>query len=133
MANTGTCKVEWSRPSVNFPVGFIKFSWTSTPSGVVTYTTTDYLAGRVGRFTTNPGATAPADNYDITITDEDLVDILLNTGQNRHTSTTQSVYPTVAGSAAGSGAVQMDFAGLLTFNVAAAGTSKVGQATLYYH
>jgi len=136
MANTGTVKVEWSRPSRSFPVGRLSFAWTSTGSGVVAYTMTDYVAGTLGKLVTNPGTTAPESNYDITITDEDAVDILVGTGANRHTSNTETVYPTVAGSAAGSGSVQVDFAGMLTLNVTNASTGLVarsGVTTIYYH
>ena len=135
MADKGTCSYEWQRPSTSAPVGYIRFKWTSTTTGNVIKTTTDYLGGTVLRFTTNPGTTAPEANYDITITDEDSVDILLGTGANRHATTTETVYPTVAGSAAGSGAVQMPFSGLLTFNITNASTGLIarrGEATLYY-
>ena len=137
MANKGTVKVEWQRPSSQSPMGFLKFDWTSTTTGNVIYTMTDYIGGTVARFVTNPGTTAPEDNYDITITDEDSLDILNGFGANRHTTTTQAVYPQATGAVAGkTGAVQIGFAGLLTFNVTNASTGLVarkGAATLYYY
>lgn len=137
MANKGTCTYEWQRPSTSAPAGYIRFKWTSTTTGNVILTTTDYLAGRVGRFVTNPGTTAPESNYDITITDEDSLDILNGAGANRHTSTTEVVYPQATGAVAGkTGAVEIPFAGLLTFNVTNASTGLVarrGEATLYYY
>jgi len=133
MANKGTCTYEWQRPSTSAPAGYIRYKWTSTSTGNVILSTTDYLAGRVGRFVTNPGATAPSANYDITITDDDGVDILNGAGANRHTSNTETVFPIATGSIATTGYVAITFAGILTFNVTNAGDSKIGEAALYYY
>ena len=48
---------------------------------------------------TNPGATAPTDNYDIVINDADGYDILEGVGANRHTTTTQKVPIVYSGTA----------------------------------
>lgn len=40
---------------------------------------------------TNPGATAPTDNWDFTITDGNAIDMLEGAGANRHTTTSQLV------------------------------------------
>lgn len=135
MANKGTCTVEWQRPSESSPAGFIRFKWTCTTTGNVIYTMTDYVAGRVSRFTTNPGATAPESNYDITLTDEDSVDILNGCAANRHATNTETVYPMHTASVTTTGLAEIAFAGLLTFNVtnAATGTARNGEATLYYY
>ena len=134
MADKGTCTIEWQRPSTSMRVGKLQFKWTSTTTGNVVYTMTDYVAGTVDRFVTNPGATAPTANYDITLLDEDSLDILAGLGANRHTSNTEVVYPQGTGALGGAtGGVQIDFAGILTFNVAVAGSAKNGVATLYYH
>jgi hypothetical protein len=47
--------------------------------------------GRLLDLETNPGATAPTDNYDITIEDDGGHDVLEGVGGNRHTTTTQKV------------------------------------------
>ena len=44
---------------------------------------------------TNPGTTAPTANYDITITDEDGIDIMGGNAMNRHTSNSESTYPMI--------------------------------------
>jgi len=136
MADKGTVTTEWQRPSPNFPVGKLQWTWTTTTTGNVIYTFPYNIAGTVGRFVTNPGTTAPEDNYDITITDEDSLDILNGAGANRHTTTTQAVYPQATGALGkATGGVQIDFAGILTFNITSAGTGLVarsGAATLYY-
>ena len=45
------------------------------------------------KMTTNPGATAPTGNWDITLVDENGVDMLTGAGANRHTTTSQTVFP----------------------------------------
>lgn len=45
--------------------------------------------GILQRLVTNPGATAPTDNWDVTITDEDAFDVLGGAGANRDTTTTE--------------------------------------------
>jgi hypothetical protein len=47
--------------------------------------------GRLIGLHTNPGATAPTDNYDITLEDADGLDRLQGVGANRHTTTSQQV------------------------------------------
>lgn len=44
---------------------------------------------------TNPGSTAPQDNYDITITDVDGVDLLGGAGANRDTANSEVAFPTI--------------------------------------
>jgi hypothetical protein len=41
----------------------------------------------------NPGSTAPQDNWDIDLVDENGVDMLGGTGENMHTTTSQTRYP----------------------------------------
>ena len=50
----------------------------------------------IEKVTTNPGATAPTDDYDITIEDTDGVDLMGGALLNRDTSTSESAYPIVA-------------------------------------
>jgi hypothetical protein len=47
--------------------------------------------GRLIALHTNPGATAPQDNYDITLPDQDSIDRLQSVGLNRHTTNSQQV------------------------------------------
>lgn len=49
------------------------------------------FSGRLIGLHTNPGATAPTDNYDITLIDPEGIDRLQGVGANRHESTTQQV------------------------------------------
>ena len=99
----------------------IKWSWTSTAGGAADLVTTKAYYGEVLALVTDPGATAPTDDYDITITDPDGYDVMQAAGANRDTANTETAVPTAKSVAFG----------LLTLNVANAGNAKVGTATLY--
>jgi hypothetical protein len=47
------------------------------------------IEGRLLALETNPGATAPTDNYDIAITDAEGLDVLQGVGANRDTANTE--------------------------------------------
>lgn len=97
----------------------VTFSWTSgtgAEGGTASATTAAAFDGLVVGFTTDPGLTAPTDNYDITITDADGHDVLLGAGTNRDTANTEHVATGMAG-VAGS---------RLTLSVTNAGDAKVG-------
>jgi hypothetical protein len=59
------------------------------------------LAGFVLKVITNPGSTAPTSNYDISVTDpeDSALDALATLLNNRHTSTSEQVYPLISGAA----------------------------------
>jgi len=104
----------------------IKFSWTSgdggedgTASGQTTYA----YSGKILGLATDPdGVAIPTDNYDITMTDEDGMDVLMGGGADRDTANTEYVLSTSLGAVAND---------KLTINIAAAGTNKKGIAYLY--
>jgi hypothetical protein len=101
----------------------IKFDWTSDDAaGTATGTTTGYYTGKILGLATDPGATAPDDNYDITVTDGDSLDVLMGGGANRDTTTTEYVLSTSLGAVVAS---------QLTINVSNAGNAKTGAAYLY--
>ncbi len=97
----------------------VTITWTSATGGAVTQAF--YMDGALVRMVTNPGATAPDPNYDITLVDADGVDLLAGEGADRHTSTSEQVFPT-----------NTPFhIGTVTFTIAAAGDEKTGVCTLY--
>jgi hypothetical protein len=57
------------------------------------------LKGYLIKVVTNPGSTAPTANYDIALGDPDdsALDALGGALANRHTTTTEQVYPTITG------------------------------------
>lgn len=88
------------------------------------------INGELISLTTDPGSTAPTDNYDITIEDALGVDVLQGVGANRHESTTQQVYITVDGTETRPVVTQYD---VLTLNIAGnAVVSATGRIILVY-
>lgn len=69
----------------------ITVTWIAHTDG--TFTNYTILGGKVNgvleRIITDPGVTAPTSNYDITVLDEDGIDVLGGGGMNRHASTTE--------------------------------------------
>lgn len=106
--NTGTVKC-------------IKFEWTTAADGTCTQETTERYDGQVIFVCTDPGATAPTDNYDIALNDLNTVDVLAGAAANRDTANTE--YITAKENL---GAVANS---TLTMEITNAGDSKIG--TLY--
>lgn len=105
------------------PVRRVKAVWVSDDSaGTASGTTTYGYNGKCELLTTVPAAAgaAPTDNYDITVTDADGVDVLAGGGANRDTANTEQVLGTSLGAVATS---------KLTVSIANAGNSKGG--TIY--
>ena len=107
-------------------VKYVEWIWTSDGSGDVTGTDTKVLSGVALRYATNPSATAPSANYDITILDEDAIDIAAGALVNRHTSNSEQV---LTGGDAKDGTA---FMGALSLVVANAGAAKIGTLRMYY-
>ena len=63
----------------------------SSTDGSVPDTVLPRFEGRIAELTTNPGAVAPTDNYDLTLIDAEGADRLQGLGANRDTATTESV------------------------------------------
>ncbi len=102
----------------------VAISWVSDASGGCTQDVV--LNGWLVKCVTNPGATAPTDDYDITLVDADGVDAAKGLLGNRDTANSEEVY-LFASSATTPVLVQ----GTYTFTIANAGDSKVGVATFY--
>ena len=103
----------------------ITFAWTAgtaPTAGTATGTTTYLYTGVLLRAVTVPDAvSAPTDDYDITITDGDGVDVAAGLLANRDTANTEWV-------TSGLGAVVGD---TLTINLSAAGSATKGVCILY--
>lgn len=109
----------------------LKFAWVSDDAaGNVTSASTGNITpfevtGVPMRLTTVPsgGGTAPTDKYDITIVDEDGVDVLNGLGADRSATLTQHK--------ANTDGLVLCAANNLTLTVANAGNSKAGTVYLY--
>ena len=112
-------------PNTNKTVERIVIDWTSDASGNADVSIPG-LYGYLLKMVTDPGSTAPTDDYDITLVDENSIDALAGAGANRDTANTEQVYPVASGAA-----TPVFLCGTHTFTVANAGNAKVGRAVLY--
>lgn len=105
----------------------ITVTWQTAANGSLTSTaiTGGLVYGVLLRLVTNPGSTAPTDNYDITLTDEDGFDALGGVGANRDTTTTEEAEIAMT-------SFQRLVANTLTFNLSGNSVdSATGVAKLY--
>ena len=107
-------------------IKYVQWSWTSDASGDMSGTDTVVVSGVALRYATNPGSTAPTDNYDIVVNDEDGIDIAAGGLANRDTSNSEQV---LTGGDAKDGAA---FIGKLSLVVSNAGNAKEGVLRMYY-
>jgi len=111
--------------------------WTSdSATGAVTGTTGNVICGELVKSITDPGAAAPTDDYDITITDEEGANVLTPcqlTLADRDTATIEQRYHLIL-DAAGTPLAQARHPVVcdrLTIAIANAGNSKTGQLVLF--
>ena len=72
------------------------FTWTGDSStGAVNSFTTQKITGYVFSGITNPGTTGPTDNYDITLKDENGVDVFGGELLNRDTANSEQAVPKI--------------------------------------
>ena len=109
--------------SESFCEGVAKIVWTVTThtDGTASGATDKSYFGAVTSVVTNPGATAPTDNWDLAITDADSYDVLQGVGADRDTTNTETAEPAT---------VSLVF-GKLTLNVTNGGNTKDLIVTLF--
>lgn len=103
----------------------IVIDWTSAADGSATQLI-ENLYGWLIKAVTDPGATAPTDNYDITLVDENSIDAAESMLVNRDTANTETVYPVATGAV-----TPVFLCGSHTFTLANAGDSKQGRLVIY--
>ena len=97
-ADDGTVTVK--RSTVNDGMEIVTFTWIANTTGVVPTTSTgttwpNIRGGCIAKVVTNPGSTAPTDNYDITLTDSDGVDLMGGELANRDTANSEVAVPKI--------------------------------------
>jgi hypothetical protein len=102
----------------------VKFVWVSAADGTASGTTTNAYTGEIIRLVTIPAAagSAPADNYDVAVDDEDGADVLMGAGADRDTANTEQVLGSSLGCVAND---------KLALAVTNAGDTKGGTVILY--
>ena|SRR3990167_394107 len=83
----------------NNSVSKLTWDWVadSANGSVPTAQTTDTITGFVLFGETNPGSTAPTDNYDITITNEEGTDVFGGALMDRDTANNEQAMPAIGG------------------------------------
>jgi hypothetical protein len=100
----------------------VKFACTSDAStGAADATTTESFDGAILLVCTDPGATAPDDNWDLVLQDDNSVDLLAGQGANRDTANTEYINSGMGGLAQST----------LTLGVTNAGNSKTLTVYVY--
>lgn len=107
------------------------FSWTSDADGAAMITTSDDVQGTIVRITITPSAgdTAPSAAYDMTLTDEDGLEILSTNGANLSATASTHFWPEVL-SAAGN-PMPVVTASKLTLAVTNAGDGNKGLVKVF--
>jgi len=106
----------------------LTFSWTSNSTGCADYSTSG-VSGILYRCVIKPttAATQPTSNYDVLINDANSVDLLGGQGGNLSKSTSSNIVFGTTGINAPTA-----FDGVLTLDVAQAGSAKTGTVIMYY-
>lgn len=121
MANMVVTATETTHTSVKR----IKFAWTADDAAATaTGATTASFTGKILGLATVPGTGGdqPDDNYDVTVTDSDSLDVLMGGGANRDETNTEYVLSTSLGAVVES---------QLTVNVSNAGNANTGTVYVY--
>ena len=102
------------------------FIWTSEGNGTYTESSTNPVDGYLVLVVTDPdGTSVPTDNYDITLTDDEGVDVMGGALANRDTANTEQALPKIATSYGGRWVN-----GLITLNIESAGNATSGEVIL---
>ena len=115
-----------SRPG---EINVVTVAWTSAADG--TYSESFDIAGTITGFETDPGATAPTDNYDIVLNSAGGTDLLMGGGANRDTANTEYFVPLATGSDGGT-KMPVSCAGTATLSITNAGNAKTGTVYIYF-
>ena len=113
-------------------IGRVVCSWTANGSGAATGTTAK-IVGELIKGVTNP-TDSPTDDYDITLTDEDGVNLLGGSADDltdRDVTNSEAVYFNLTDGSAPIAAYPV-VCGTIAVAVASAGSAKSGVLTLYY-
>ena len=105
-------------------------AWTSDSGG--NFTSNVKLDGLIIKVVTDPGASAPTDNYDVTLVDEFGLDLLAGQGANRDTTNSEMFCPgIVVTDGTNTSVMPMSHKGTATLTIANAGDTKNGTVSIY--
>lgn len=109
------------------------FTWVSAADGSDTVPSGLPVSGKIERVVVVPSASAaPSNLYDLTLTDEDGIDVLAGQGANLSDTVANNFCPAIPlkdGTSTADYATTVD--GILTLNVTNAGDAKAGKVVVY--
>lgn len=110
----------------------IALDWTSDAGGAVSGIPSTHVSGVIERAVFVPGAAGvqPTDAYDVTLLDDDGLDVLAGRGANLSNANKSQSVPLVGDGTTTDTRVAID--GQLNLVVANAGNAKQGRVKLYY-
>lgn len=127
-----SCTITTRYRAADSDVVRLTLDWTSAADGTVTQAFPKAYSGYLERVVFNPGATAPTAAYDVTLTDEQGIDVLSGQGANLSETATTHVKPGIPfkdGTTTSVAPIVID--DTLTLNITSAGDSKTGTVVLY--
>lgn len=109
----------------------VSFAWTSNASGAVNGTLSSKLGGVISRVVFVPGTSTaqPTDLYDVTLLDEQGMDVLAGKGADLSNATATQVCPLIGDGTTTNQPVAVN--GTLELKVANAGNAKSGAVHIY--
>lgn len=130
MVAVGSIIQSRTNDALEHPAFKLSLAWTSDASGNVSGIPALNISGVLSRVTFIPaaGGVAPTALYDVTLLDDDGVDVLAGLGIDRSATLKESVYPLLGGAAN----VPAVCVGSLNLVVANAGNAKQGSISLYF-
>lgn len=137
MAATSTVTYDDGRDRYGESGGFrVLIEWQSAADGTCTISV-DKVCGRLVKAVTDPGDSAPTDNYDIAITDDEGVNVLSACQAdltNRDTTTSEQQYFMIVDAAVSPLAQSLHplVCSTLTVSITNGGDTKTGQIILYF-
>jgi hypothetical protein len=119
---------EWLAQDGGRRLECITVTWTADASGgSMPSVSLGKVFGTIHRLVTDPGSTAPTDNYTIKVNDSDGIDVLGGAGASRDTANTEEAIPVVSGTS-----IQRSVADTLAFVLTGNSVnSATGVAKLY--
>lgn len=114
----------------NGAMNSVTAAWEADSGGAVSGVTPISISGVIRRIVTDPDSDAPTSSYDITLVDDNGLDVALGLLGNRHTSTTEQVIPALGDTSLT--LHQIAVVGELDLVVANAGDANNGVVKIYW-
>lgn len=121
-----------SKDKITYPVSQITFSWVASAGGAVSGILSELINGTIVKVVFNPGSPTPSAAYDVTLLDDNGLDVLAGQGANLSETTTTAVCPGIPfKDGTTTGVVEVAINSKLELQVANAGSGGAGAVIVY--